>query len=189
VLPSWCDQHQFRSSVFVTNRDHSRRLRRVLDRPHPDWRPAGAHERVAELELAAARNIVNGRNTEVEREAFVRLRDEGGFTSVSAAKAARERAEAQRKVLHNCKAWVQGLLANVRLVLQYPSSKGADLGAIRKELKELRESLRQLTGNPPASPDIGSNIDAYVVPLAAEPVVWLLLASMPRNWKQLRRYR
>jgi hypothetical protein len=32
VLPSWCDQHQFRSIVLVTARDHSRRLRRVLNR-------------------------------------------------------------------------------------------------------------------------------------------------------------
>ena len=31
VLPLWCDQHQFRSIVFVAARDHSRRLRRVLD--------------------------------------------------------------------------------------------------------------------------------------------------------------
>jgi len=32
VLPLWCDQHQFRSIVFVAARDHSRRLRLVLDR-------------------------------------------------------------------------------------------------------------------------------------------------------------
>jgi hypothetical protein len=32
VLPSWCDQHRFRSVVFVAARDHSRRVRRVLDR-------------------------------------------------------------------------------------------------------------------------------------------------------------
>jgi hypothetical protein len=32
VLPPWCDQHQFRSIVFVATRDHTRRLRRVLDR-------------------------------------------------------------------------------------------------------------------------------------------------------------
>jgi hypothetical protein len=32
VLPPWCDQHQFRSIMFVAARDHSRRLRRVLDR-------------------------------------------------------------------------------------------------------------------------------------------------------------
>jgi hypothetical protein len=32
VLPPWCDQHQFRSIVFVAAWDHSRRLRRVLDR-------------------------------------------------------------------------------------------------------------------------------------------------------------
>ena len=32
ALPPWCDQHQFRSVVFVAARDHSRRLRRVLDR-------------------------------------------------------------------------------------------------------------------------------------------------------------
>lgn len=32
VLPLWCDQHQFRSVVFVAARDHSRRTRRVLDR-------------------------------------------------------------------------------------------------------------------------------------------------------------
>jgi hypothetical protein len=32
VLPTWCDQHQFRSIVIVTTTDHSRRLRRVLDR-------------------------------------------------------------------------------------------------------------------------------------------------------------
>jgi hypothetical protein len=32
VLPAWCDQHQFRSIVFVAARDHSRRLRHVLDR-------------------------------------------------------------------------------------------------------------------------------------------------------------
>ena len=32
VLPPWCDQHLFRSIVFVAARDHSRRARRVLDR-------------------------------------------------------------------------------------------------------------------------------------------------------------
>jgi hypothetical protein len=32
VLPPWCDQHQFGSIVFVAARDHSRRLRRALDR-------------------------------------------------------------------------------------------------------------------------------------------------------------
>jgi hypothetical protein len=32
ALPPWCDQHGFRSIVFVAARDHSRRLRRVLDR-------------------------------------------------------------------------------------------------------------------------------------------------------------
>jgi len=32
VLPRWCDQHRFQSIVFVASRDHSRRLRRVLDR-------------------------------------------------------------------------------------------------------------------------------------------------------------
>ena len=32
VLPTWCDQHQFRSIVLVAARDHSRRLRRVIDR-------------------------------------------------------------------------------------------------------------------------------------------------------------
>jgi hypothetical protein len=32
VLPPWCDQHQFRSIVFVATTDHSRRLRRVLSR-------------------------------------------------------------------------------------------------------------------------------------------------------------
>lgn len=32
VLPSWCDEHLFRSVVVVATTDHSRRLRRVLDR-------------------------------------------------------------------------------------------------------------------------------------------------------------
>jgi uncharacterized SAM-binding protein YcdF (DUF218 family) len=32
VLPAWCDQHHFRSIVFVATRDHTRRTRRVLDR-------------------------------------------------------------------------------------------------------------------------------------------------------------
>jgi uncharacterized SAM-binding protein YcdF (DUF218 family) len=32
VLPPWCDEHQLRSIVLVANRDHSRRLRRLLDR-------------------------------------------------------------------------------------------------------------------------------------------------------------
>ena len=32
VLPQWCDEHQFGSIVIVTTKDHSRRLRRVLDR-------------------------------------------------------------------------------------------------------------------------------------------------------------
>jgi hypothetical protein len=32
ALPPWCDQHQFRSIVFVAARDHSRRVRRVLGR-------------------------------------------------------------------------------------------------------------------------------------------------------------
>jgi hypothetical protein len=32
MLPSWCDQHAFRSVVFVAARNHSRRTQRVLDR-------------------------------------------------------------------------------------------------------------------------------------------------------------
>lgn len=32
ALPPWCDEHQFQSVVFVADKDHSRRLRRVLDR-------------------------------------------------------------------------------------------------------------------------------------------------------------
>ena len=32
ILGPWCDQHGIRSVVFVAARDHSRRLRRVLDR-------------------------------------------------------------------------------------------------------------------------------------------------------------
>jgi hypothetical protein len=32
VLGPWCDQHGIRSVVFVAARDHSRRIRRVLDR-------------------------------------------------------------------------------------------------------------------------------------------------------------
>jgi len=32
VLPRWCDEHQFRSIVLVAGADHSRRLRRVMDR-------------------------------------------------------------------------------------------------------------------------------------------------------------
>ncbi len=32
VLAPWCGQHQFRSIVFVSARDHSRRVRRMLDR-------------------------------------------------------------------------------------------------------------------------------------------------------------
>jgi hypothetical protein len=32
ALPPWCDQHQFRSIVFLAARDHSRRKRWVFDR-------------------------------------------------------------------------------------------------------------------------------------------------------------
>ncbi|MBO0732905.1 MAG: hypothetical protein J2P49_01010 [Methylocapsa sp.] len=32
ALPRWCDEHQFRSLVFVAAKDHSRRVRRVLNR-------------------------------------------------------------------------------------------------------------------------------------------------------------
>jgi hypothetical protein len=32
VLPAWCDEQQLRSIVFVATKDHSQRLRRVLDR-------------------------------------------------------------------------------------------------------------------------------------------------------------
>ena len=32
ALPQWCDQQQFQSIVFVAARDHSQRVRRVLDR-------------------------------------------------------------------------------------------------------------------------------------------------------------
>jgi hypothetical protein len=32
VLPQWCEQQEFRSIVFVVARDHSRRIRRVLNR-------------------------------------------------------------------------------------------------------------------------------------------------------------
>ena len=32
ALPAWCDEHNLRSIVFVAHSDHTRRLRRVLDR-------------------------------------------------------------------------------------------------------------------------------------------------------------
>jgi hypothetical protein len=32
VLPPWCDEHEFRSIIFVAARDHARRIRRVLNR-------------------------------------------------------------------------------------------------------------------------------------------------------------
>ena len=32
ALPPWCDEHQLQSVVFVADMDHSRRVRRVLDR-------------------------------------------------------------------------------------------------------------------------------------------------------------
>jgi hypothetical protein len=32
ALPAWCDAHHFRSIVFVAHSDHTRRLRRALDR-------------------------------------------------------------------------------------------------------------------------------------------------------------
>jgi hypothetical protein len=32
ILAPWCDQHELRSVVFVVARDHSRRIRRVLNR-------------------------------------------------------------------------------------------------------------------------------------------------------------
>ena len=32
ALPPWCDEHQIQSVVFVPDKDHSRRVRRVLDR-------------------------------------------------------------------------------------------------------------------------------------------------------------
>jgi hypothetical protein len=32
ALPLWCDEYQFRSIVVVATKDHSRRLRRILDR-------------------------------------------------------------------------------------------------------------------------------------------------------------
>ena len=32
VLPRWCDHHELRSIVFVAAKDHSRRIRRMLDR-------------------------------------------------------------------------------------------------------------------------------------------------------------
>jgi hypothetical protein len=32
ALPPWCDQHEIRSIVFVAARDHSRRIRRMLNR-------------------------------------------------------------------------------------------------------------------------------------------------------------
>jgi hypothetical protein len=40
VLPPWCDEHQLQSIVVVGTKDHSRRLRRVLDRVMKDH-PAG----------------------------------------------------------------------------------------------------------------------------------------------------
>jgi hypothetical protein len=32
ALPPWCDEHQLQSVVFVADKDHSRRVRRVIDR-------------------------------------------------------------------------------------------------------------------------------------------------------------
>jgi hypothetical protein len=32
VVPQWCDEHRFESIIVVASKDHSRRMRRVLDR-------------------------------------------------------------------------------------------------------------------------------------------------------------
>jgi hypothetical protein len=47
ALPAWCDEHQLQSVVFVADKDHSRRVRRVLDRVMKGRRPPGSDQAAA----------------------------------------------------------------------------------------------------------------------------------------------
>jgi hypothetical protein len=101
VLPPWCDQHQFRSIVLVTARDHSRRLRRVIDRVlkgHPTrvtvqpsryssfdpdrwWKTrSGIRTEIEEFQKLVLTSFCTQCHFDVERCAGIHVRDRQGHS-------------------------------------------------------------------------------------------------------------
>ena len=105
--------------------------------------------------------LATGTNSAVSAQEFAQARD--SFEAVHAdMKAKRARANVQMQLLARTKRWIEQLAPNTKLIIQHAPANGADLAQVRAELKELREELRKLQGNPPASSDIGKRVDDLV---------------------------
>jgi hypothetical protein len=126
----------------------------------------------AEAEVGRLRMLMKSGVSNVSAEQFAEARDgfQDTFTDMQRKRA---RADVQMKLLNTVKRFIESLPANTRLILVTPSTDGASLDQVRHELKSLREELRKLTGNPPASPDIEDRVKRYVAELArsAAPMV------------------
>jgi len=126
----------------------------------------------AEAQVARLRTLLSSRTTDKTVEETNAAA--ASFDSVYAdAQVKRSRADAQGRLSLSIKKWIEALPGNTKLIIQHVSLDGHDLARVRVELAKLRDELRTLQGNPPASSDIGKRIDDLVADWAhaARPMV------------------
>src|SRR5215831_1338908 len=118
----------------------------------------------AESEVGRLRSVLSSGNHAVTPEEFAAARD--GFDSVHQDMLRlRVTASSHARLKAAVKRFIEELPSTTELSLVQPPD-GADLDAVRSELKGLREQLRQLQAFPPAAPDIAARVRGYVTTLA-----------------------
>jgi len=153
-----------------------------------------ASAQAAEARLAAARDIINGKNTGVTAEEYALARDNFDAT-FGAAKMAGSYAARTREVVAACRAWVESLPSDSRLLLVQPAAADLDLASLQANLEAMRAELSKLQAMPTPSDDVGERVREYVSGLMRQgaPVVrgfeaggklqvyWPDVGANPRN--------
>jgi hypothetical protein len=137
----------------------------VLDQVASEF---AAIAQAAERRLAHARDVINGRR-EVDVEDYQRERD--GFDAVFAtAKMAASYAESARRVLTQCRAWLDSLPADSKLLLVSPAASDFELTALQARLADMRAELSKLQSTPVPADDVADKIHTYFSDLACSGV-------------------
>jgi hypothetical protein len=137
----------------------------------------------AESEVIRLRAVVHGAEGGATAVEYVEARDRFEET-LSAAKAARERAERQRKLACLVREWIAALPDDARLTLAEPAAADLDLPALQAKLNGLREELRRLASLPPMPGSIDMMVRSHVANLAAGvlPTVRATSGTLEVSW-------